>query len=108
MKNSTSHSVSRVAAACLAAAVVAGFASLPGFAAEPARVKVSADPQVMYQRLQRASALACGSVNRSDLARFTVWNKCYQATLQNAVDQVNEPTLVAIHRQHSAGKSAGG
>lgn len=108
MKNSTNRSISRVTAACLAAAVVAGFASLPGFAGEPVRVKVSANPQVMYQRLQTGAALACGSVNRADLARFNVWNKCYQATLQSAVEQYNEPTLVAIHRQHNAGKSVGG
>jgi hypothetical protein len=108
MKNSTNRSISRVTAACLAAAVVAGFASLPGFAAEPVHVKVSANAQVTYQHLQTGAALACGPVNRADLSRFTVWNKCYQATLQSAVDQVNEPTLVAIHQQHVARTTIGG
>lgn len=98
----------RIIAACLAVAVVAGFASMPGFTAEPVRVKVSADSQVTYQRLQTGAALACGSVNRADLSRLTVWNKCYQATLESAVAQVNEPTLVAIHRRHAARTTIGG
>lgn len=108
MKHSTNRFISRVTAACLAAAVVAGLASLPGFAAEPVRVKVSPDAQVTYERLRTGAALACGSVNRADLSRFAVWNKCYETTLQNAVDQVNQPTLVAIHQQHRARATIGG
>ena len=108
MKNSSNRSISHFTAACLAAAVVVGFASLPGFAAESVRVKVSPDAQVTYERLRTGAALACGSVNRADLSRLTVWNKCYEATLQNAVDQVNQPTLVAIHQQRRARATIGG
>jgi hypothetical protein len=108
MKNSSNRSISHVTAACLAAAVVAGLASLPGLAAEPVRVKLSSDAQVTYERLKTGAALACGSVNRADLSRFAFWNKCYEATLQNAVDRVNQPTLVAIHQQHRARATIGG
>ena len=93
--------VCRVAALALLA--TAGLASAPAFAARSVTVTRSSDPQVTYLRLQRASAELCGSVNRIDLARYRVWQRCYERTLDGAVAQMQEPALLAIHRQHQAG-----
>ena len=97
--------ISRVAALALLAA--AGLASAPSFAANSVTVRRSADPQVTYLRLQRASAELCGSVNRIELARFRVWQLCYERTLEGAVAQLQEPALLAIHRLHVSGTANG-
>ena len=94
--------ISRVAALALLA--TAGLAGVPSFAAaRSVTITRSADPQVTYLRLQRASAVACGSGNRADLAHYRVWQLCYQRTLESAVAQLQEPALLAIHRQRLAG-----
>jgi hypothetical protein len=96
------HRISRLSALCLAILIVCSLANLPGFAAEPVTVKRHADPVVTYRLLRQASARACGQVNRRDLTLMIVWNRCYQDTLDKAVNQFDEPMLLAIHREHTA------
>jgi len=87
MNNMTSvRGIARVAALALLAA--AGLASAPSFAANSVTVRLSSDPQVTYLRLQRASAELCGPVNRIDLARYRVWQRCYEQTLEGAIAQL--------------------
>lgn len=105
----STRTFSRVTALCLAIGVVASFASLPGFAASKVTVKVSSDPQITYKRLQYAAADICGNVDRHDLARYNAFTRCYVRVLQGAVEQMNQPALLAIHREHvSAGTSQPG
>jgi hypothetical protein len=85
------------------ALVAAAAISAPAFAADQVKVRRSSDPQVTYVRLQRAAAQLCGSVDRRDLKLFNAWKRCYESTLDDAVLQMQEPALLAIHRQHVAG-----
>ena len=97
--------LARVTAVALVSAVIGA----PAFAADHVKVRRSADPQVTYKRLQAAAAELCGPADQHSLARFRVWTMCYERTLDGAVVQMQEPALLAIHRQHGArgGMSAG-
>jgi UrcA family protein len=98
----------RRAAACLAIMAIGGFASLPGYSSELKSVKVlisdlnlsrPADAQVLYRRLRIAASAVCGEVDHRDLTRVSVWNQCYRHALQGAVDSLDAPVLLAVHRQ---------
>ena len=89
-------------ATVLAVAAAAGLACTTAFAADQVKVRRSADPQVTYKRLQAASAELCGRADHHNLARLRVWTSCYTRTLDGAVLQMQEPALLAIHRQHVA------
>jgi hypothetical protein len=82
----------------------AAFAGLTGMTASAStvRVRVSPDAYVTYMRLQVAAGLACGMVSRSDLPRYRALDKCYQTTLQDALEQVRDPVLLAMHHRKSA------
>src|SRR5277367_1247672 len=54
--------------------------------------------QLMYHRLQQAASSACGRLDRADVGAYLVWQRCYDATLQRAVLQVNAPELLALYR----------
>lgn len=55
--------------------------------------------EVLYKRIKRAASSVCGS-DRSPLttSRARHAMECYQATLEDAVRQVNRPRLTALHR----------
>jgi UrcA family protein len=98
----------RRAATCLAIMATASFASLPGYSSELKSVKVlisdlnlsrPADAQLLYRRLRTAAATVCGEVDHRDLARLSAWNQCYRHALQGAVDSLDAPVLLAVHRQ---------
>jgi hypothetical protein len=92
-------------ATLLCAAAFAGLASMTA-SATTVRVRVSPDAYVTYMRLQVAAGLACGMVNRSELPRYRALDKCYRTTLQDALEQMRDPMLLAIHRRQS-GRAAG-
>lgn len=55
--------------------------------------------QVLYARLKDAARSVCDLDNAPrNLARMRNAKACYQSTLDNAVRQVNRPTLTAMHR----------
>ena len=100
IRTDTLRSRSRISAFALAVAATATLISAPAPAANSVRVQRSPDPQVTYQRLQTASAQLCGPMHRFEPARYNVWLRCYETTLQKAVEQLQEPVLLAIHEQH--------
>ena len=91
---------SRATAACILLAIVASTTSLSAFAADSVRVRRNADPNITYQRLQAAASELCGPSHDRELARHRAWMRCYEKNLQGAVEQMHEPVLMAIHRQH--------
>lgn len=55
--------------------------------------------QVLYTRLERAAKTVCDfDYAPRDLARVRSAKACYQSALENAVNQINRPTLTALHR----------
>lgn len=55
--------------------------------------------QVLYSRIQNAAEIVCG-VDRSphELARGRQATACYKTAVEDAVRQINRPTLTALHR----------
>ena len=96
--------ISRFAAVSLLA--MAGAASSPALATNGVVVKRDADPQVTYLRLQRAAEQLCSRWDRHDSSFRPAFRLCFERTLDEAVAKMNEPALMALHRQHQAG--AGG
>lgn len=55
--------------------------------------------QVLYSRIQRAAEIVCGvDQTRRDLARGRLATACYKTAVDDAVRQINRPTLTALHR----------
>ena len=58
--------------------------------------------EVLYTRIKRAAKSVCGFYNSPrELSRGRHSMACYQSTLEDAVRQVNRPTLTALHRAKS-------
>lgn len=55
--------------------------------------------EVLYSRIQRAAKVVCG-MDRSpqELARGRHAKACYKTAVDDAVRQINRPTLTALHR----------
>lgn len=66
-----------------------------------------ADVQVLYARLQEASASVCGKVDARNIVKYHAWEQCYQRTLRDAVKQINDPVLLALHQRAISGTPAG-
>ena len=91
--------------------------SLPAGAAEPANpadnrgIKVSFDDldfnnsaavADLYRRIQLSARFACtDSSSPWDATRQKNLERCYNATLEDAVTKVNRPQLTALHRGES-------
>jgi UrcA family protein len=58
--------------------------------------------EVLYSRIQRAAKTVCGvDDSRRELARGRHATACYQTAVEGAVNQINRPTLTALHRVKS-------
>lgn len=58
--------------------------------------------EVLYSRIQRAAKTVCGfDYSMRDLSRGRHVTSCYQAAVEDAVKQINRPTLTALHRVKS-------
>jgi UrcA family protein len=84
--------------------------------AEPPQIAVSyqdldlsrpTDARVLYGRLQRAASEVCQPVPHRELARYRAWQQCYDAALEGAVNQLNAPQVLALHKA-GAGNPARG
>jgi UrcA family protein len=64
--------------------------------------------QLLYRRLQQASAAVCGPLDRLDVAAYVGWRRCYDGALQRAVLQVNAPQLLAVYRRDASDLSSHG
>jgi UrcA family protein len=55
--------------------------------------------EVLYSRIQHAAEVVCG-VDRTprELARGRQATACYKTAVDDAVRQINRPTLTALHR----------
>jgi hypothetical protein len=102
-RNQSVRGLVRCTALALAAAAAC---TTTAFAADQVKVRRSPDPEVTYRRLQVAAAELCGQVDRRDLVLVRAWNRCYEHNLDSAVMQMQEPELLAIHRQHRASSGA--
>jgi UrcA family protein len=53
----------------------------------------------LYKRLQRASQNVCEEFQRADANNRHKYRACYEKALADAVYEVNEQTLTALHNQ---------
>ena len=67
-----------------------------------------ADAQTMYARLQRAASAVCEPVPAAELARHRVWEQCYRASLERAVNQIDAPQVLARYRADPTSSSRRG
>jgi UrcA family protein len=59
-----------------------------------------AGAQTLYKRIKGAAARVCGSHGRyTTLEPRSVWHKCFDTAVANAVAQIDRPTLTALHRE---------
>jgi UrcA family protein len=57
---------------------------------------------VLYTRIKSAARSVCGfDHSPKELARGRVSKACYQTAVEDAVRQINRPTLTALHRAKS-------
>lgn len=55
--------------------------------------------QVLYSRIQRAAKIVCGTDHTlQELSRGRHAAACYKTAVDDAVRQINRPTLTALHR----------
>jgi UrcA family protein len=55
--------------------------------------------EVLYGRIQRAAKVVCGfDFSPQELARSRQAKACYNHAIDDAVRQINRPTLTAFHR----------
>jgi UrcA family protein len=55
--------------------------------------------EVLYSRIQRAAKMVCGfDYSIQELSRGRQANACYKSAVDNAVRQIDRPTLTALHR----------
>ncbi len=109
------HVAIRLAAAAAVTALVfavvgAGVNARAADLGPPSRVTVHyadldlsrpADTQVLYRRLERASAAVCGRMDPMNLGARERWQHCYRDALQRAVMQVDSPQLLAVHHDRA-------
>ena len=59
--------------------------------------------RILYRRIQSAARKVCGSSSPWDPGSYWASKICYDATVNDAVLQVNRPTLTALHRSLTKG-----
>jgi UrcA family protein len=57
-----------------------------------------ADARILYARLRRAAGTVCQPVPAKELARHLAYEQCYRAALEQAVNQINAPQVLALYR----------
>ena len=59
---------------------------------------------ILYRRLKVAARQVCESLNERQLTQHARWAACYEKALTDAVAQVNQPQVTALHRiqRHSS------
>lgn len=105
--------ISRIAATLLAASGL--IATTAGAAEKLPTARLPSDPAVtisfgdlnpanrdgaqrLYQRIRSAAQLVCGTPSSAtDPQAHWTYRDCYRATIARAVEQVNWPTLTAVH-----------
>jgi UrcA family protein len=53
--------------------------------------------EVLYSRIEHAAKAVCGLEYSMQLARTRVAKTCYKTAIDDAVRQINRPTLTALH-----------
>lgn len=90
-------------------AVLLGSAIALSAAPEPGRVAVhyqdldlsqSKDASVLYGRISKAARQVCQQPGLKETWRWSQYKQCYEMAVSNAVDQVDETTLTALHQAH--------
>lgn len=105
MNTNTQTYFRRVAVAC---ALAGALISTPSFASEaeapehvvrftPADLQHDAQVAELYARLQAASRQVCSSHRERDIASMKEYRACYSKALEEAVGNVNQQTLTALH-----------
>ena len=64
--------------------------------------------RIAYGRIQSASRAVCGASSPWVPGGKWAWKRCYEATVNRAVAQVNRPAVAALHRNRSKPRSADG
>ena len=64
--------------------------------------------EALYKRIQRAARGVCNQdADSADPVRFTHWNYCYETAVANAVRDVRNQNLTAMHLEKNKSKSVG-
>lgn len=53
--------------------------------------------EVLYSRIEHAAKAVCGMEYSAQLARARLAKTCYKTAVDDAVRQINRPTLTALH-----------
>jgi UrcA family protein len=67
-----------------------------------------ADARVLYARLRRAAGTVCQPVPAMELARHLAYEQCYGAALEQAVNQINAPQVMALYRADASSNARHG
>jgi UrcA family protein len=67
-----------------------------------------ADARVLYARLRRAAETVCQPAPQLELSRPPAYAQCYRAALEQAVNQINAPQVLALYRADAAVSSSHG
>jgi len=70
----------------------------------PADVTRPEAAKALYLHIQRAAKMVCREPDIRDLTGYSVYQRCYDRAVDDAVEKVNVTTLTALHRsktQHS-------
>ena len=100
-------SVALVAGATVSVPALADDVDAPQRVVQYTNADLSSDERVaeLYERLQQASRSVCVSLRGRDVLSVRNYDACYSKALADAVNEVNEQTLTALHNQPDA-KSA--
>jgi UrcA family protein len=100
---------------CVGAGVPHAFAAVPDLQGTSLKVKFgdlnlanSGGVETLYKRIERAARRVCDiDSEQSDPSRQSHWRYCYKTAVANAVQDVNNQNLTAMHREKNKESSAG-
>lgn len=97
-------SVALVAGATVALPAVADDVDAPQRVIKYSSADLASDTRVaaLYEKLQRASRSVCSSLRGRDVLSSRNYDACYDKALADAVNEVNEQTLTALHNHPDA------
>jgi UrcA family protein len=63
--------------------------------------------KALYLRIQGAARMVCHAPDIRELARWEVYQRCYNSAVDNAVAQIGASALTALHRSKTQRNAAG-
>ena len=66
-----------------------------------------AGAETLYRRIQAAARSVCGPRHSRSLARVQAFRTCYEDAIEDALQQVNESSVFAVHRNQTRDRASG-